>query len=51
MVKSKFSKKNIWVKRPGKGPFYAKDYDRILGEIASRDIDADKHIQRDDIKK
>ena len=46
----RFSRDNIWVKRPGTGPFYAKDYDRILGKIAANHINADKHIQHSDIQ-
>jgi sialic acid synthase SpsE len=45
----KLTKKNLWVKRPGKGPFYAKDYNRLLGKIAKRDIKIDSHIQKLDI--
>ena len=46
----KFSPANIWVKRPGTGPFYAEDYDNILGMTAARDIDSDTHLQPGDIK-
>lgn len=45
----KFTKENIWVKRPGKGPFYADDYEKILGKIAKRNIVSDKHIEKSDI--
>ena len=43
------NKKNIWVKRPGTGPFYAKDYKKLLGCKAKKDIGIDKHIKKDDI--
>ena len=43
------NKKNIWVKRPGTGPFYAKDYKKLLGIRAKKDIGIDKHIKKDDI--
>lgn len=46
-----FSKENIWVKRPGTGPFYAKDYEQVLGNIAARDIGIDKHIEYNDLNK
>jgi len=46
-----FSKKNIWVKRPGTGPYFAKDFKDILGKKAARDVDFDKHIQIEDIEK
>jgi len=45
----RFSRKNIWVKRPGSGPLYAKDYENILGKIAAKDINKDFHIKPDDI--
>ena len=45
-----FSKENIWVKRPGTGPFFAKDYNNILGKTASKDISIDTHIQKEDIE-
>tara|TARA_Y100000766_G_C18909390_1_gene607567 strand:+ start:812 stop:1855 length:1044 start_codon:yes stop_codon:yes gene_type:complete len=45
-----FSKSNIWVKRPGKGPFFAKDFEDIIGKTASRHINADKHIEPEDIE-
>ena len=38
------SESNIWVKRPGTGPFYAEHYDALLGLTADRDIDIDEHI-------
>jgi sialic acid synthase SpsE len=43
------TKKNIWVKRPGTGPFYAKDYKKLLGRRAIKDIGIDNHIKKDDI--
>ena len=45
----KFSKENIWVKRPGTGPFFAKDYEKLIGLTALKDISKDKHIQKEDI--
>ena len=44
-----FSSENIWVKRPGSGPYYAKDYEGILGKTAARMVEKDKHIQPEDI--
>lgn len=46
----KFTTDNIWVKRPGTGPFFAGDYKNILGKTAAIDINNDIHIQREDIK-
>ena len=40
---------NIWVKRPGYGPFFAKDFESILGKKAVRDIKKDQHIQKEDL--
>ena len=46
----KFSKKNIWVKRPGTGPLFAKDYERVLNKVALRDIEMDTHLEPEDIR-
>ena len=46
----KLSKKNIWVKRPGTGPLFAKDYKKVLNKIALRDIDVDTHLKPEDIQ-
>ena len=43
------TKENIWVKRPGTGPFFAEDYNKILGKLALRQIKCDSHIQKEDI--
>jgi N-acetylneuraminate synthase len=40
----KFSKENVWVKRPGKIGILAEYYDQILGKEATVDIDNDTHI-------
>jgi len=45
----KFSKENIWVKRPGTGPIFADEYDAIIGKTANNDIDIDNHIKYEDI--
>lgn len=45
----RFSTKNLWVKRPGTGQFLAKDYERLLGKKAKRDIVADALLSRADI--
>ena len=44
----KLSSENLWVKRPGTGPFFAKDYDSLIGRSAARDIPSDKHIEIED---
>lgn len=38
------SEENIWVKRPGTGPFYAKDFNDLLGKKAISNIKKDEHI-------
>jgi len=45
-----FTKKNLWVKRPGSGPIFAEDYNSILGKKAANDIPSDKHLLKSDIK-
>ena len=45
----KFTKENIWVKRPGIGEILAQEYYNILGKTAKRDIENDKHLSWDDI--
>lgn len=40
----KFTKENIWVKRPGTGPIKAEYYNQLLNKTAMRDIDNDEHI-------
>ncbi len=44
----KFTKKNIWVKRPGLGDFLAKDYNKLLGKVAKFNIPADRYIKKKD---
>jgi len=46
----RFTTDNIWVKRPGTGPFLANDYEDIIGKTAAKNIKVDAHIQHDDIK-
>ena len=45
----KFTKENIWVKRPGTGEIFAKDYNSIIGMTATRDIAIDEHLCKADI--
>lgn len=45
----KFTKENIWVKRPGKGGMPAEMFEEVLGKIAAKNIDADMQLQTDDI--
>tara|TARA_B100000035_G_C21036328_1_gene571169 strand:- start:4500 stop:5531 length:1032 start_codon:yes stop_codon:yes gene_type:complete len=45
----KFTKDNIWVKRPGTGEILAKDFKSIIGKRAQRDISIDQHLSWQDI--
>ncbi len=45
----RFTKKNIWVKRPGTGDFKANDYRRVLGKRATRNLSVDMQLRRKDI--
>mgnify|MGYP002381981824 CR=1 FL=1 len=45
----KFTKENIWVKRPGKGGMPAEMYNDVLGKTAAKNIDADVQLQASDI--
>lgn len=47
----KFTKKNLWVKRPGTGQIKAVDYERILGTRAARNVAANVQLKRVDIAK
>lgn len=45
----KLTEDNLWVKRPGTGPFRARDYRSLLGRVACRRIEANRAIQPEDI--
>ncbi|WP_231710628.1 N-acetylneuraminate synthase family protein [Gracilibacillus suaedae] len=40
----RFTKDNVWVKRPGIGEIYAEDYNNILGKIATQDLNSGYHL-------
>ncbi len=44
-----FSKKNLWVKRPGNGELKASKFFNVIGKKASRDIGSDVQLKIDDI--
>jgi N-acetylneuraminate synthase len=46
----KFSKENIWVKRPGTGKIKAKDYQKILGKISKKNIEKNSQISWKEIR-
>ena len=43
----KFTKENLWVKRPGTGEFLAKEYNSLLGKTAKEDIPKDVQIKKE----
>jgi N-acetylneuraminate synthase len=45
----KFTKENLWVKRPGSGGILAEHFNDIIGKIAKKDILFDKQIQWEDV--
>lgn len=45
----RFTRGNVWVKRPGVGPIKAERLDQVLGKRAGRDIPADVHIRPKDV--
>jgi len=45
-----FSKDNIWVKRPGNGKILSKDFYKVIGCKASKDLDKDIQISPKDIE-
>jgi len=44
----KLTMDNIWVKRPGTGPLFAKDFQNTLGKIANKFIKKDTHLKKED---
>jgi N-acetylneuraminate synthase len=46
----KFTKKNIWVKRPGTGEILAEQYNTILGKKSKRDILNDEQLSWKDVE-
>ncbi|MGH6952545.1 MAG: N-acetylneuraminate synthase family protein, partial [Alphaproteobacteria bacterium] len=45
----RFTRENLWVKRPGTGALPAERLDEVLEHRAARDIPADVHLQPGDI--
>ncbi len=45
----KFTKNNIWVKRPGTGEIKAKDFEKVLGKLSINHLLKDKQISWNDI--
>ena len=44
----KLTMDNIWVKRPGIGPLFAKDFNKTLGKKAKTFIKKDSHLKEED---
>jgi len=44
-----FSNANVWVKRPGTGEIKARDFERVLGRLASRAIPANTQVRWSDL--
>jgi sialic acid synthase SpsE len=47
----KFTKENLWVKRPGTGDILAENFNSIIGKFALNDIPNDHHLSFTDINK
>jgi N-acetylneuraminate synthase len=45
----RFTRENLWVKRPGTGRFLAKDYEMLLGREAARDVPANAQLSDADV--
>ena len=45
----KLSYENIWVKRPGTGSFLARDFNKLIGKIAKRNLKSNIQINKKDI--
>jgi sialic acid synthase SpsE len=46
----RLSRDNLWVKRPGTGPLLAKDFERVLGRTATRDLIKDAQLSPSDFE-
>ena len=46
----KFSKSNIWVKRPGTGYFNAEKYDYLIGKTSKKFIKSGEQLKKTDVK-
>ena len=46
----KFTKENLWVKRPGTGEILAEKYNEIIGKVAANDVQDDNHLTWKDIE-
>ena len=46
-----FSNKNIWVKRPGIGDFFATEYEHLLGKRCTRNIEEGVLLKKSDVER
>lgn len=46
----KLTKDNIWVKRPGTGPLYAKDFNKVLNKVSKKNLEKDVHLKIEDFE-
>lgn len=46
----KFTKKNIWVKRPGTGQILAGEFEKVLGKKSTHDIATNAQVKRADVQ-
>lgn len=45
----KFTRQNIWVKRPGTGAFLAERFEDLLGKKAAHNLEADVQLNQEDV--
>jgi sialic acid synthase SpsE len=45
----KFTKDNLWVKRPGTGEIKAEFFNEVIGKVANKNLPMDKHISWKDV--
>ena len=46
----RFSKSNIWVKRPGTGYFNAEKYNYLIGKTSKKFIKSGEQLKKTDVK-
>lgn len=46
----KFTMQNLWVKRPGTGELHAREFKKIIGKKATRDLERDVQLKKKDVK-
>lgn len=47
----KFTKENLWVKRPGTGEIAAEDFNKIIGKNSSQNLECDQHLKWEHVEK